>query len=290
MKVRDYFRFVKIEHTLFSLPIVFSGAFLGLHQIGTKKLVDSYLFLWIFLAVLGARSIGFGLNRIIDRTFDSKNPRTKDREIPSGKISLRSAWFFIFIASALYFISAGMISTLALFLSPIPPLLFFAYPFLKRWTIWSHLGLGIAWGIAPIGGWLAVFPQIHSFAQLKPVLLLSLFSVFWVAGFDIIYALLDERFDRENGLFSMPAFLGKKDALRVSEISHLIAFLFLGTLVQNYLNRPLPFLFLVIAGLLLIASHWKVQFQGLTPQTIHFAFFKVNAILGFVVFLLVVSI
>ena len=282
-----YLRFVKIEHTLFSLPIVFSGTFLALSLGQISSSIPWTQILWILLAVLGARSAGFGMNRIIDKDWDAMNPRTKDREIPSQKISVRSAWIFVFVFSLLLLCAAGQLSKTCLYLSPIPLVLFLIYPFLKRKTIWSHLGLGVAWGIAPVGGWLAVSPEMSPLSDLKPVILLALFCVFWVAGFDIVYALLDEDFDRQNGLYSMPAVMGRKNALRVSRIFHFIAILFLGTLVEVYLKHPFSYLFLAVAGMLLILSHWNVATKPLTPSVIDFAFFKVNAVLGFIIFLLV---
>ena len=153
--------------------------------------------------------------------------------------------------------------------------------------MWAHLGLGIAWGIAPLGGWFAAYPQLFPLSHHAPAFLLSLFCIFWVAGFDVIYALLDQGFDRESGIFSMPALLGTEKALRVSRIFHFIAAGFLGALVQSYLHQPLSFLFLGLAGGLLLLSHWKVSTEPLGPSVIDFAFFKVNAALGFVVFLLI---
>jgi 4-hydroxybenzoate polyprenyltransferase len=284
--MKPFLRFVKIEHTLFSLPIVFSGSFLALSQTGAR--LSWAAAGWILLAVLGARTAGFGLNRIVDRSIDARNPRTKEREIPAGKISLPAAWAFIAASSALFLFAAAQLSRICLLLAPIPLVLFAIYPFLKRFTLWAHLGLGIAWGIAPLGGWLAVAPDLRPFSGLIPALLLAAFCVCWVAGFDIVYALLDENFDREAGLHSMPARLGKTDALRVSEVLHGFGFLALGTLVQVYLNGPLSFAFLAAAGALLAVSHWKVLVNPATPSVIDFAFFKVNAALGFIVFFMTV--
>ncbi len=284
--IKNLLNFVKIEHTLFSLPIVFSGAFLAEGLRGDK--ISAAKFIWIFAAVLGARSAGFAMNRIIDCDLDAKNPRTKDREMPSGAISPAAAWTFTACSAGLFILAASQLSKTCLMLAPIPLVFFFIYPYLKRYTMWAHLGLGTAWGIAPLGGWLAVNPQIAPFRTMMPAILLALFCIFWVAGFDVIYALLDEKSDRENHIFSMPAILGEKNALRVSEIAHTAAVLFLGTLVQVYLNHPLSFGLLTVAGALLIVSHWRVQFHPLTPPNIDFAFFKVNAALGFVVLLLVI--
>ena len=278
-----YLKFVKIEHTLFSLPVVFSGTFLAL----SGKPLSLREFFWIFLAVSGARSVGFGLNRILDRDIDAKNPRTASREIPSGKISEKEAWVFTALSALIFMISSGQLSQTCFALSFIPLLFFALCPFLKRKTLFCHLGLGLAWGIAPLGGWLAVSPEIFPFLRLLPVLLLSGFCVFWVAGFDIIYALLDEDFDRKNGIYSMPAVLGARDALSAARIFHFVSLMFLGTLVQIFLYHPLSFGFLLLAAVLLVISHWKVSTEPLTPPVIDFAFFKMNAALAFVVFFMI---
>ncbi len=287
--MKKYFNFVKIEHSLFSLPIVFSGAFLALTVLQERPSLSFSKAFWIFLAIVGARSAGFALNRIVDRDIDAQNPRTQGRDIPSGNISVFSAWLFVLASSALFIFSAAMISKLCLFLSPIPLILFWIYPYLKRSTFWCHLGLGIAWGIAPLGGWCAVTDRIGSLHDLVPIFLLSFFSVLWVAGFDIVYALLDEEFDRRRGIHSMPAAFGKANALRIARVFHFAAVLALGTLVELYLHHPLAYVFLATAGFLLVLSHWKVATKPLTPSVIDFAFFKVNAALGFVVFLLIVA-
>lgn len=284
--MKSFLRFVKVEHTLFSLPIVFAGTFLALSRGGTK--LSPQQAIWIFLAVLGARTAGFGLNRIVDRAIDAKNPRTRDREIPAGRISPAAAWMLVAASAALFLFSAWRLSPTCLLLAPIPLILFAVYPFLKRFTVWAHLGLGIAWGVAPLGGWLAVSPRLRPLSDLAPALLLAAFCVFWVAGFDIVYALLDEEFDRNEGLRSLPAALGKSDALRVSEVFHCAGFLALGTLTQLYLAGPLAFAFLAATGLLLAVSHWKVLANPPTPAVIDFAFFKVNAALGFLVFFMTV--
>lgn len=278
-----YFKFVKIEHTLFSLPVVFAGTFLGLEG----RPLSLREFFWIFLAVLGARSAGFGLNRILDAGLDARNPRTADREIPSGKISLSGAWAFTGISALVFMVSAGRLSRTCFFLSFIPLLFFAVYPMLKRRTVLCHLGLGLAWGIAPLGGWFAVHPQILPLSRHLPAFLLAGFCIFWVAGFDIIYSLLDETFDRDNGIYSLPSVLGAFDALRVARIFHFLSLMFLGTLVRVYLHYPLSFGFLCLAGLLLALSHWRVANEPLSAPVIDFAFFKMNAALAFVVFLMI---
>lgn len=281
-----YFRFIKIEHTLFSLPIVFSGTMLATHFSSSKPNITFLHVVWIFFAILGARSFGFGINRILDSDLDKQNPRTKNREIPSGQISLTEAWVFVLISALVFLFSASQLSKTALCLTTIPLVLFTLYPLLKRWTALCHLGLGIAWGIAPIGGWIAVDPKILPLSDLRPVLLLSIFCIFWVAGFDMIYALLDEEFDRANGIYSIPAKIGKKNALRISELFHFFSFIILGGLVNSYFNQIYSYLLFGSAGLLFLISHWKVHFNVLTPSVINFAFFKANAAIGFIIFFL----
>lgn len=281
--MKKFLSFVKIEHTLFSLPIVFAGSFLALPK-GTYPTLRQSLI--VFLAVLGARSAGFAMNRVIDRDIDAQNPRTKVREIPSGAISVQAAWTFIAVNSILFLIAAGMISKTCLMLAPIPLLLFFIYPFLKRFTIWAHLGLGIAWGIAPLGGYLAIDSSLSPFSRLAAPILLALFCIFWVAGFDIVYALLDEESDRKTGVRSLPAAMGK-DAIIVSELFHFAAFLVLGFLVHGFLYNAVGLWLWAAVGALLAVSHWRIATEPLSPKLIDFAFFKVNAALGFIVLFLV---
>ena len=280
-----FLKFVKFEHTLFSLPVVFAGSFLALGG-AAPSLRQAF---WIILATLSGRAAGFGFNRVLDWEMDAKNPRTQGREIPSGKVSVKGAWVFTLASCGLFVLSALMLSTLCFYLSFIPLALFFIYPFLKQKTMGCHLGLGLAWGIAPLGGWLAVSPEIFPLSRLSPVFLLSGFCAFWVAGFDIVYALLDEKFDRENGVHSLPAALGAADALRVSRLFHLVSLMFLGSMIQTSPGRPLPLLLLALAGGLLALSHFRVENEPLSPPLIDFAFFKVNAALSFLVFFMVAA-
>ena len=283
-----YFRFVKLEHTLFSLPIVFSGVFLALELSPPEPSLSVSAYFWIFVAVFTARSAGFAMNRIIDHKIDKKNRRTQMREIPAGLISVRSAWIFVALHILIFFFAAYRIAPLCLWLSPVPMGLFLIYPFLKRWTAWTHLGLGLAWGVAPMGGWLAVSPELLPLSRLTPALLLVIFSIFWVAGFDVLYALLDMEFDQSEGLFSLPAAVGKIRAQRFAAGFHLIAYIFLALLAIGYLRNFASLSLLLLVGILFILSHWKVNANGVTPQVINFAFFKVNAAMGFVVLALII--
>jgi len=154
------------------------------------------------LAAGSARVIALVLNRVIDRQIDGKNPRTKERHLISGRLTLVEAWLLAIVSLGIYLFSTWLLSDFCLRLSWVPLLGFTAYPFFKRFTKWTHVGLGFVWALVPVAGYFAVKP---SWDGMFPVILLGAFSVFWLAGFDIIYATLDEEFDREAGLFSLPA-------------------------------------------------------------------------------------
>lgn len=219
------------------------------------------------------------LNRIIDRKIDKRNPRTTDRELPSGKMTLSEATLVLALGSFLYFSAAAVISTFCLILSPIPLLVFMGYPYMKRFTRLAHFGVGLGLAMAPLGGWFAVR---HSFEDILPGLLLSGFTLFWVTGFDIIYSTLDEEFDRKENLYSLPAVLGSGKALRISALLHFLAFisLILLFILQVKAIAALPFLF--ITGLMLYLEHRNAQ-------DVELAFFKINAVLGFCVLAMVIT-
>jgi len=267
--LRKLFNFVKIEHTLFTLPLIYSGVVLGAQTTPPVEL----LFL-ILLAAIGARTVAFAFNRIIDRKIDRRNPRTIDRELPSGRMTVPEAVGVLIVGLLLYLISAAFISTFCLILSPIPLAIFVVYPYMKRFTILAHFGVGLGMSMAPLGGWFAVSP---SFTNILPAALLCLFTIMWGAGFDIIYATLDEEFDRKENLYSFVSRFGRNSALRYSAIFHFLGFIALVFLflVSIHTLYALPFLFLT--GILL----W---FERITAANVDLAFFKINAWLGFVVF------
>jgi 4-hydroxybenzoate polyprenyltransferase len=175
-------------------------------------------FILVILCMVFARSAAMAFNRYLDRKFDAKNPRTAIREIPSGIITPRNALLFTIINSLLFIICTFFINMLCFYLSPVALAVVLGYSYTKRFTPLCHLILGLGLSLAPIGAYLAVTGSFH----LLPILF-SLAVLFWVSGFDIIYALQDEQFDKENKLYSMPAWLGKPKALRVSELLHLLS-------------------------------------------------------------------
>ena len=167
-KLKNYANFIKFEHTVFSLPLIFSGTFLA-----AKGLPDWKLLLLIVLAGTGARTSALAINRILDRRIDALNPRTEDRELPSGKISLTKAYLLTVLGLILYFVSAYLICDLVLYLSPIPLAVFVLYPLLKRFTPLCHFGVGLGLALAPLGGWVAVTCSLEG---ILPAVVLSLFT------------------------------------------------------------------------------------------------------------------
>lgn len=260
--------FVKIEHTLFSLPVLFGGAFLAADGVPGLPVLA-----WIALAGAGARTLAMALNRIIDRHIDADNPRTAVRELPAGRMTLAEAWGVAAAGLAVYLAACLQLPPLCLQLSPVPVAVFVAYPYLKRLTSLAHFGIGLALGLAPLGAWVAV---TGSLAGSEPALWLALFTWLWVAGFDIIYATLDEAFDRGSGLHSLPGRLGRGPALAVSATVHVVAIGALTMLYLRHLSGVVSLLALVVVGGLLATE------QRLAHR-VDLAFFHINIVVGFAV-------
>lgn len=231
-KIRSYLSLIKFSHTIFAMPFALIGFFLGVFAYtslipGFHKVIFPPQFNWsglgiTFLLVIGcmvfARSAAMAFNRYLDRHFDARNPRTAIREIPQGVISPRNALLFTTLSSLLFMACAFFINRLCFYLSPVALAVVLGYSYTKRFTPLCHLVLGLGLSLAPIGAYLAVTGQF----DWLPILF-SLAVLFWVSGFDIIYALQDEEFDRSQQLYSIPAWLGKARALRVSEWLHVLS-------------------------------------------------------------------
>ena len=269
-RLKTYASFIKLEHTIFSLPLIFAGTLLNARGWPSARVLGL-----ILLAAIGGRVMAMGLNRIIDAQIDARNPRTRGRELPRGAMEFWEAWLIVVLAGLLYLGSAAQLAPICLWLSPIPVALFVLYPYLKRFSILSHLGLGLAWSMAPLGGWLA---SSRSLTNLGEVGWLWLFSLLWVAGFDIIYATLDEAFDREAGLHSLPARLGRKRALGIAAVLHAAGFLALAALWATQLSTPFALSALAAVGLLFVWQH------AVAERRPEFAFFQLNGIIAFGVF------
>lgn len=257
---------IKIEHTLFALPFAFLGAVLA-----ADGLPSAWQVLWIILAMVGARSAAMAFNRIADRSFDAKNPRTASRAIPAGLLSVGFVWAFTIASAGLFLVAAAMLNRMTLLLSPVALACVLLYSLTKRWTKFSHLVLGACLSIAPTGAWIAVRGEIGS-----PVpLLLSLVVLLWTAGFDVLYACQDYDFDRREGLKSIPARFGIGRALWVARALHAAAFLALAGLFVVTQLGPLAFAGVIATGALLVYQHRLVRADDL--GRLNAAFFTTNA-------------
>lgn len=213
--LRDLMNLIRFEHTLFALPFAAAGALLGAAGLPTWSQS-----IWILVCMVSARSAAMAYNRIVDRDIDARNPRTAQREIPAGKISVRFAYVFTLAMAILFVFGAWMLNALALMLSPVALAIVFGYSHAKRFTSGAHLWLGIALAIAPVGAWVAVTGSL----AIAP-LVLAFAVVCWLIGFDTLYALQDVEFDRTAGLHSIPVRFGDRGALVIARISHLVMFI-----------------------------------------------------------------
>ncbi len=272
-KLFYFIALVKFEHTIFALPFVYIGGILGYNQI-----MPFYYWFWMTLAMVGARTGGMLFNRIIDVEIDKKNPRTANRPIITGGITKKEASLALFASLVLFFFSAYKLNLVCFSLSPIALFLLWSYPFTKRFTYLSHFYLGLCLSCAPIGGFLATNLSLN-----LPILILAIFVVLWVAGFDIIYAILDIDFDREQNLHSIPAKFGLKKALMISFILHVISF-FILVLFGILLKFGIFYwVFMVLIAYLFLRQHLIIK----DLSRINESFFTMNALVSILLFIFI---
>lgn len=269
-----FYELVRFPHTIFALPFAFLGA--ALAGRGWPGMWET---IWILAAMVFARSAAMAFNRIVDLRFDRRNPRTSSRALPSGRLSVMAATYFLIASAVLFVISAGMLNRLALQLS-LPALgILFLYSFAKRFTAWTHLLLGLALAGAPLGGWIAVRGSLS-----LPPFLLAAAVLFWTAGFDVLYSCQDVGFDREAGLFSIPRRWGIRRALPISRLLHLLMFGFLLALIPAAGLGRIWLGGVLLTGAFLVYEHSLVRPGDLSG--LNRAFFTVN---GWISFLLLIS-
>ena len=275
----NYLNLVKFEHSVFALPFAFSGAIL----VKESGLPDLKIIFLIILAMVSARTFAMTVNRLIDKKIDFKNPRTKNREIPQNIISSNQAIVFSVISLIIFIYVTLQLPRICLYLLPIAAIWFYIYPFTKRFTYLSHVWLGIALGASALAGWLAANGEIISSIPY----LLGLAIAFWVAGFDIIYACQDYKFDKENNLHSVPARFGIKNGLLISRIFHVLTIVFLVTLGTLIKTSYIYWLSVIFVCAMLIYEQSLVKENDLSK--INLAFFTVNGwvSVGFFIFLLI---
>lgn len=271
--VRITLEMIKIEHTLFALPFAFLGAVLAANGLPSLRQI-----LWITLAMIGARSTAMAFNRIADREYDARNPRTATRALPTGLLSVGFAWGFTAISATLFFVAAAMLNRLTLMLAPVALVSVLVYSFSKRWTLLSHLLLGWCLSIAPTGAWIAVRGALDSSVPL----LLSLVVLLWTAGFDVLYACQDYDFDWKAGLHSIPKRFGIARSLLIARLFHVAAFAaLLGLYWSTHLGVFALIGVIATAGLL-VYQHRLVRTDDLSR--LNAAFFTTNAFVSIILF------
>ena len=266
-----YLRFIKFSHTVFALPFALIGFFLAFKQVHPSWVY----FILVLLAMVFARSAAMAFNRYADRYFDKLNARTAGREIPTGKISEKNALAFTFISALSFILVTYFMNRLVFYLSPVALLVVLGYSYTKRFTSLSHLILGLGLSLAPIGAYLSVVPRF----DLLPILF-SVIVLFWVAGFDIIYALQDYEFDKKMGLKSIPVLLGKSKALVLSLVFHIISAIIVVIIGMYFDFGLLYWIGAVIFIILLFYQHMIVSPDDL--GRINVAFFTTNGIASIV--------
>lgn len=276
-RLRTYASFVRFEHTLFSLPLILAGVF---SVMGPTIAPSRWLL--IAIAAVGARTAAMTLNRVIDRHIDARNPRTQVRELPAGRMKLGEAVALLVVSSLVYVGACAILGPWYLRVAVIPFAVFALYPWLKRFTPFCHVGVGVALALAPLAGFAAAHADLVGSTA---AIAIALFALGWVTGFDIIYATLDEASDRTNGIHSMVVWLGRDRALRVSWVLHLAAMAALAwaawTIATANGMPDVPWLVATLIGfkatvvLLWLEQKWA--------EDVNLAFFKTNVVVGFLV-------
>ena len=267
-RIKTVLEMIKFEHSVFALPFALTGALLAARATrhGWPSLSQ---ILWIVVAMVAARSAAMTMNRIADLRYDRENPRTKQRALATGALSLQFAWFFTLAAVALFFVAAWQLNFLALKLAPLAIAILFFYSFTKRFTTWSHFFLGFALGISPAAAWIAITGGLDS-----RMLILCGAVTLWVGGFDVLYACQDVDYDQQAGLFSIPRKFGIANALLIARAMHAGVIGLLGCLAFSF-GLPWPaWMGIAVVAALLAYEHSLVKANDLSK--LDAAFFTVN--------------
>ncbi len=262
---------------MFALPFAIMSAFLAAGGIPDWNLLG-----WIVVAMFGARSSAMAFNRIVDASFDKANPRTSNRALPAGKVGMQTYWIFLIVCSALFVFASAMLNDLAFMLSPVALLIVFFYSLTKRFTSFSHVFLGFALSVAPVGAWVAIREEISLVS-----LVLGAAVVFWLTGFDIIYSCMDVQFDLKNKVYSVPKKFGIDRALKFAWMSHVLMIFFLLVLPGLApILGGLYFFGIVCVGGLLFYEHSLVKKDDLSK--VNMAFFNVNGCISVLLMMVVI--
>lgn len=273
--LRSFFETIRVEHTIFALPFAYATLFLVAG--GWPRLHD---FIWVTVAMAGARTVGMGLNRIIDAAIDARNPRTSGRAIPAGRLSSPKAWLFTGVSAALFIYAVFELNPVCRWLWPIPLAAMTVYPYAKRFTPFAHLFLGLVYVMIPAGVWLAVTGTLPLVATV-----LGIGAGLWVAGFDIIYACQDVEVDRRENLHSIPADFGVPLALKMSAVLH-VGFLLALVVIARMMHGGRWFYGAILfSALAMIYEHRLVKPHDLSK--INAAFFTTNGVLSVALFVMI---
>jgi 4-hydroxybenzoate polyprenyltransferase len=271
-KITIILEMIKFEHTIFALPFAFTGALLAARGIPSWRTI-----LWITVAMFGARSAAMGFNRWADRKFDAANPRTKTRALPLGLVQPRQVVLFTIASALLLIVAAYMLNPLTFYLSPVALSIVFFYSYTKRFTSLSHLFLGLAISGAPMGAWIAVTGRFDA-----PALVLGMAVLFWLMGFDTLYALQDMDFDRKAGLRSIPQRFGIRRSLWLSRAAHLVTMASLFWLGSMLSLGWFYYVGVIISLALIVYEHALVREHDLSK--LNFAFFNMNGYISTTIF------
>lgn len=263
---------VKIEHTVFALPFAFAGMMLAVRAADRELTVA--LVVWVTLAMVGARTLAMGLNRVIDASIDARNPRTAMRELPAGKVTRTQVWMLCAGALALLVAATTQLEPITRVLWPIPVALFVLYPYMKRFSWLCHAVLGLSIGLAPLGAWLASGGDGTTLAPYA----LWIGIACWIGGFDVIYACADAEFDRAHGLFSLPSRFGVGPALAVVKVAHALTVAAFAVAILDQDLGLVAWIGLAVAALLLVRENTVVSADDLSR--IDHAFFTLNSWVG----------
>lgn len=274
-KLATLLEMIKFSHTVFAFPFALMGVVLASLENGRAPTFAQVL--WVCVAMVGARTFAMGLNRIIDARIDAENPRTAERHLPAGKVAITEAWLLVLGALALLLFAAWMLNPLCLMLSPVAIFFLVLYSFCKRFTSLAHVVLGVCLSAAPVGAWIALRGDIG-----WPVIALGFAVLFWVAGFDIFYALQDYEYDRDKGLFSIPSCYGIEKSFLIVRVFHvLMVMLLLLLLFINGLGL-IYFAGVVFVTGLLVYEHLLVRPDDLSR--LDAAFFNMNGYISVTIF------
>jgi 4-hydroxybenzoate polyprenyltransferase len=275
--ISDFLELIKFEHTVFALPFAYLGMLLAAGGLPTFQ-----QFFWITVAMASARTVAMGFNRIADRWYDAHNPRTSNRPLVTGAISLKTAWGGTAIAALILAVAAWQLGTLPFLLLPGALIFLLGYSFTKRFTWMSHFILGFTDGLAPVGAWVAIRGSLLTIEDLPAWILLAVVTL-WIGGFDLIYACQDIEYDIEDGLQSIPVRFGAAFALRLSSLCHIVTILLLAYLgLLMGLGWPYWIGLIVVMGLL-FWEHSLVRPDDFSH--INIAFFNINSYISITLFL-----